>query len=176
MRSVSVGLLETAGPDVETAIKSEKWDVVVLQGAHVSSSHKYRYSQAKGIALANLALGRKARVLLCAEWPRRGWDETQYQLGVYREIQADAKGSVIVPICEIWDASRAKLSGIDLWQGDGNHANLKGSFLSACAIYRYLTGDLNDCPNWRLAGVSQKESETFHSMAIHILKSHTVTK
>ncbi len=48
VRSVSVGLLETAGPDVETAIKSEKWDVVILQGAQVSSSHKYRYSQAKG--------------------------------------------------------------------------------------------------------------------------------
>jgi hypothetical protein len=98
VRSVSVGLLETAGQDVEMAIRSEKWDVVVLQGAQVSSSHKDRYSQAKAISLANLALSRKSRVLLCAEWPRRGWDETQYQLGVYREIQAGAKGSVIVPI------------------------------------------------------------------------------
>ncbi len=176
VRSVSVGLLETGGPDVETAIRSEKWDVVVLQGAQVSSSHKYRYSQAKAISFANLALSRKAKVLLCAEWPRRGWDESQYQLGVYREIQAGAKGSIIVPICEVWDASRAKLGGIDLWQADGNHANVKGSFLSACAIYRYLTGDLNDRPNWRPSGVSQKESDIFHSMAIHILMSPTVTK
>ncbi len=176
VRSVSVGLLETAGPDVETAIKSEKWDVVILQGAQVSSSHKYRYSQAKAIGFANLAISRKAKVLLCAEWPRRGWDETQYQLGVYREIQVGAKGSIIVPICEVWDASQAKLGGIDLWQGDGNHANLKGSFLSACAIYRYLTEDLNARPNWRPSGVSQKETETFHSMAIQILKSHTVAK
>lgn len=172
VRSISVGLLESSGPEAENSIRSENWDVVVLQGAQVSSSHKYRYSQAKGIALANLALSRRSRVLLCAEWPRRGWDESQYQLGVYREIQAGAKGAVIVPICEVWDLSRAKLGGIDLWQGDGNHANSKGSFLSACAIYRYLTESLESWPSWRPSEVTPKEAETFHAASVHIYKSH----
>jgi hypothetical protein len=173
IRSIPVGLLETAGPDTEAAIKSENWDVVILQGAQVSSSHQYRYSQAKAIGFANLAMSRKAKVLLCAEWPRRGWDESQYQLGVYREIQVAAKSSVIVPICEVWDASRAKLGGMDLWAADGNHANVKGSFLSACTIYRYLTEDLEGNPTWRPNGVSPTEANTFHTFAIHILKSHS---
>lgn len=176
VKSVSVSLLENAGPDVDQAIRSENWDFVVLQGAQVSSSHKYRYSQAHAIALANLALSWKSKVLLCAEWPRRGWDETQYQLGVYREIQAAAKGSVIVPICQVWDASRAKLGGIDLWNADGNHANLKGSFLSACTIYRYLTGELTKNPTWIPPGVNQQEAETFHASAIQILKSQPAMK
>ena len=150
--------------------------MVVLQGALVSSSHKYRYAQTKAIGFANLALSRKARVLLCAEWPRRGWDESEYQLGVYREIQAAAKGSVIIPICEVWDASRAKLGGIDLWQADRNHANFKGSFLSACTIYRYLTEDQESKPSWTPSGVLPNEASTFHVCAIRSLKSHLVVK
>ena len=176
VQSFSVSLLEAGGPDVESAIRSDNWDVVVLQGAQVSSSHKYRYKQDRAIAFARLAIGRKAKVLLCAEWPRRGWDESQYQLGVYKEIQAAARPSVIVPICEVWDASRSKLAGIDLWAGDGNHANVKGSFLSACTIYRYLTENLNGNPSWRPAGVLLNEASVFHSMAIHILQSHSAPK
>ena len=169
---VSVSLLEDAGSTVEPAILSDKWDAVVLQGAKVSSSHQYRYKQDKAIGFANLALKGKAKVFLCAEWPRRGWDESQYQLGVYREIQNAAKGSIIIPICEVWDDARSKLGGIDLWAEDGNHANAKGSFLSACTIYRYLTGDLTSKPTWRPNSVTQKETDTFHASAILNLKSH----
>ncbi len=176
VKSVSVSLLENSGPEVDQAIRSDNWDVVVLQGALVSSSHKYRYAQTKAISFANLALSRKARVLLCTEWPRRGWDESEYQLGVYREIQAATKGSVIIPICEVWDASRAKLGGIDLWQADGNHANFKGSFLSACTIYRYLTEDLVAKPGWTPSGVLPSEASTFHECAVRSLKSQSVVK
>ena len=176
VKTISVSLLENAGPDVEMAIKSESWDAVVLQGALVSSSHKYNYRQDRAIAFANLALSRNAKVFLCAEWPRRGWDESEYQLGVYKVIQASAKGSKIIPICEVWDASRVKLNGIDLWANDGNHANIKGSFLSACTIYRYLTGELDNNPTWQPSGVSSKEAQIFHQVAIHILKSHRATK
>lgn len=168
VRFAPVTLIEDSGTSVEEAIRSENWDVVVMQGAKVSSSHKYRYNHDESIRVANIALSRKARVLLCAEWPRRGWDESDYQIGVYREIQTAAKGSVIVPICKVWDASRAKLGGIDLWAGDGNHANLKGSFLSACTIYRYLTEDPTSMPSWIPNGVSTKEAEVFHRSAIQI--------
>lgn len=165
---LTVSLLEDGGPNVEQAIRATKWDAVVLQGAKVSSSHKYRYRQDRAVAMANLALSKKAKVFLCAEWPRRGWDESEYQLGVYREIQSAAKGSVIIPICKVWDSSRAKLGGIDLWNVDGNHANLKGSFLSAATIYRYLTENPAGNPTWRPSGVSQKEADVFHQSAIQI--------
>lgn len=176
IQTVSVSLLEQAGPEVERAIRAENWDAVVLQGAYVSSSHKYRYKQDKAIAFANLALSRKSKVLLCAEWPRRGWDESENQLGVYREIQAAAKGATIVPICEVWDASRASLGGTDLWAADGNHANIKGSFLSACAIYRYLTEDIKASPIWKPNAVLPNEASTFHTFSIHILQSHSSGK
>jgi hypothetical protein len=165
---VSVSLLEDSGPNVEQAIRSTKWDAVVLQGAKVSSSHKYRYRQDRAISLANLALSGKAKVFLCAEWPRRGWDETEYQLGVYRDIQVSAKGATIIPICKIWDSARIKLGGIDLWLADGNHANLKGSFLSAVAIYRFLTENPAGNPSWRPNSVSLKEADIFHQSSLQI--------
>lgn len=169
IRYVGVSLLEAAGPEVEQAIRSQHWDAVVLQGAQVSSSHKYRYKQDKAIRLSKLAVSVKARVLLCAEWPRRGWDESDYQLGVYREIQKAASGSEIVPICKVWDASRKQLNGIDMWQGDGNHATLEGSFLSACTIYRFLVRDAKDMPSWQPDGVSARDAKVFHSHAKQIL-------
>lgn len=172
IQTMSVGFLESVGPGVENSIKSGQWDAVVLQGAMVSSSHKYRYKQDRAISTANLALSHKARVLLCAEWPRRGWDESDYQLGVYREIAGAARGSVIVPICKVWDDSRSKLGGTDLWSSDGNHANLKGSFLSACTIYRYLTEGSAGMPTWRPSGVSEKEAQVFHLSAASIFKKH----
>jgi len=164
----AVSLIEDSASVVDQAIRSENWDVVVLQGAKVSSSHKYRYRQDQAIALVKLAISRKAKVYLCAEWPRRGWDETEYQLGVYREIQTAAKGSIIIPICKIWDLSRAKLGGSDLWAGDGNHANFKGSFLSACVIYRYLTEDSASIPTYVPNGVTAQEAGVFHRSAIQI--------
>src|SRR5690349_1820317 len=65
-------------PDVVRNVQSGHWDVVVIQAAMVSSSHRYDYPQDLAIQIASQAKGAGARVLLFSEWPRRGWDETVY--------------------------------------------------------------------------------------------------
>ena len=120
-----------ANPDY---LSKTKWDVVVLQGAGMSSSHKYVYSQEGGIGLAKLAIKRGARALLYAEWPRRDWPETPYILSVYNKIAFAAKGAEIVPVPQAWDVARKGRPNLDMWQPDGNHAQLPGSYLAACVI------------------------------------------
>lgn len=121
-------------------VKTGKWDVVVLQAAKLSSSHRHNYSHSGAINLAKLALQNKSKVFLFAEWPRRGWDESRYILGEYGEIAAAAKGVRIMPIPQTWDRVRKKKPALNLWQPDGNHASLIGSFLAACVIAREIGG------------------------------------
>jgi len=138
---------------VRKAIVDPKWDVVVLQAAKASSSHKYRYNNDGAAALARMALHAKSRALFFVEWPRRGWDESDFQMGVYRPIQSASPGSELVPVCYAWDALLKRWPDAELWADDGNHASPLGTFLAANVFYYYLAGD-NRQPAWILPGVS----------------------
>ncbi|MBS1723695.1 MAG: hypothetical protein JSS66_12160 [Armatimonadetes bacterium] len=121
-------------------IQNGHWDIVVLQGAQVSSSHKYKYPQDGAVTLAKASLKAGARVLLYVEWPRRGWDESEFTLDVYREIRAEAKGSEVVPVCNAWNMLLGRDKDWDLWAGDGNHTNLPGSYLASCVLATWIDG------------------------------------
>lgn len=126
-------------PAVTGSIDMDKWTHVVLQGAMISSSHKYEYSQEPGIALAARAKKAGAKVLLFAEWPRKGWDESDYIYKHYAIIQKAAGGDIL-PVCYAWDAAMKAKPGLDMWASDGNHSNDTGAFLAACTIAYWIAG------------------------------------
>lgn len=134
------------GGEVDTEVASGKYDVVVLQAAMVSSSLSRDYDQTRGIAMAKAAKAKKARVLLYVEWPRRGIDETNYTMNVYRGI-AKAADSEIVPVCYAWNSVLAKAPAAPLWAPDGNHAQVPGSFLAAACVYFHIAG-VDRTPTW----------------------------
>ena len=68
----------TANRNLVAQLTRGTWNVVVLQGASVSMSHKYTYPQDGGIALAKAAIRGGAKCLLYSEWSRRGENETEY--------------------------------------------------------------------------------------------------
>lgn len=117
-----------------------KWTDVVLQGAKLSSSHKYEYPNEGTIQLAKHALGAGSRVHFFVEWPRKGWNESDFQWSHYRKFASKAGGGDLIPICWAWDAAIEARRGLDLWSGDGNHAALPGSYLAACVIAYWLEG------------------------------------
>ena len=132
---ISCGLLQDIGQNaqVHNAIKTGKFDVVVLQGAGLSQSHKYVYPTDGAITLAKLAKEYEARVLLFAEWSRAGIDETPYTLGVYGAI-AKAARAEIVPVCKAFDQARKKDPSLALLSSDGIHANQVGAYLASCTL------------------------------------------
>ncbi len=137
-----VGDLASLGgsSQAKSEIADGSYDYLVLQGAPMSSSHKFTYSQAGPIALAKAGLAAGMRVLLFAEWPRRGWKETGFILDIYGKTWQAANGSEILPIPQTWDRVLAKRPSLELWQPDGNHAALPGSFLAACVIADRIAG------------------------------------
>lgn len=134
-------------PNIARRIHDGHWDFVVLQGARVSMSHKVNYSQEGPISLARMAKAAGARPLLYVEWPRRGWDESDYQMSIYRKTSTATKAE-LVPICYVWDAFRKHHPKTVMWMSDGNHAALPGSFLAACTFYWYMCGKHPGHPNW----------------------------
>ncbi|HLO97359.1 MAG TPA: hypothetical protein VK171_02085 [Fimbriimonas sp.] len=137
-------------------LKAGKYDAVVLQGAMLSSSHKYKYSQAGAIELANLAKSLGTKPFLFAEWSRRGWKETEYILGIYGEISKET-GATIIPVCKSFDRHLAQHPNAAMWAPDGNHASEQGSYLAALTIYRKLGG--REAPAWKPQKLSQADAD-----------------
>jgi len=101
--------------------------------------------------MAKAARARKARVLLYVEWPRRGIDETEFTMNVYRGI-AKVADVEIVPVAYAWNEVLRKLPTAPLYSSDGNHATPAGSFVAAAATYLKIAGpDRN--PTYRPGGI-----------------------
>lgn len=128
---------------MKASIKNDKWDIVVLQAAFVSSSHTRKYSQEGGINIANLAREAGARTMLFVEWPRRGWNESNQQMAVYKDI-AKATKAELIPICYAFDNALKVNKNLQLWASDGNHSNRDGAYLASCTIYHWITGGKSD--------------------------------
>ncbi len=148
---------------VLNTIKNGKWNYVIFQGAKLSSSHQYNYSQDGAIAMAKLAIASGAKAMLYAEWPRRGWNETNYILGVYNKIAA-ASGASIIPVCRSWDIALAKYPKVNLWMSDGNHANALGGYLASASLYLWLAGD-KATPRYVPAGVNGTSASQLFAIA-----------
>ena len=140
-RNHFVGHLEDIAPGtiIDGDVASGQYDVLVLQGAMVSSSMKHTYSQDRGIAMAQAAKRLGKRVILYVEWPRRRIDETEYTMNVYRGI-AKVTGAELLPVCYVWNKVHDRLPSVELWQPDGNHATNSGSLIAAYALYFKLAG------------------------------------
>lgn len=131
--------------EVKKLIQTGKFSDVILQGASLSSSHKYTYSQDGAVALAKLAKTAKSKVWYFAEWPRKGWKETGYILKIYQSI-ADKGGGKVIPIGRVWDGILRHNPKMDLWSADGNHASTLGSYTAALTIAAALTPEAK--PTW----------------------------
>lgn len=140
------------------------WSAVVLQGAGLSSSHKYKCSQEGAIGFAKLALKAKAETFLFAEWSRRGWKETDYILGIYSITAKAAPGAKIIPVPQAFDAALKAKPGLDLWAGDGNHSNQAGAYLAACMIAKSLAG-LPLKASWNPVGLDPKLAAELRAIA-----------
>jgi len=165
---IAVGMLNASGKPVFDRIRQVKWDYIVLQGAEISSSHKYTYSQDVGISVARAGVRSGASVLLYAEWPRRGWDETEYINNVYRGI-AKASGAKVVSVGVPWDKVLNLNLGQELWAADGNHASLHGSYIAARTLSRAI--DPQGIPTWRPNAVNARFAKALNDVLPPVKKS-----
>ncbi|MDX6769538.1 MAG: ATP-binding cassette domain-containing protein [Elusimicrobiota bacterium] len=128
------------------AIRAGRWDFVVLQeegslaarGAPESADHARRFDAAIRAA--------GARTALLMTWARRERPESQAALSAFYRGLAAALDARLAPVGEAWAAAREEKPELELHAADGAHAGPLGAFLSACVLYRTLTGEAPRAP------------------------------
>ncbi len=160
-RDVEVGMSAVGGAtladhvasaDTRAALGAQPWDVVVLQEQSetpASDATRIAVFEPAVRSLATTVTSRGATPLLLATWAHRDGSPAQ-GLTDYRAMQdridaaylgiARALGVGVAPVGTAWAAVRASDPGIELWQADGSHPSVAGTYLAACVFYAAIFG------------------------------------
>ena len=136
-----------ASPDTLKLLRQEKWDYVGLQEQSQIPASASARSQGMYPAVRRLVAqirGVGAKPLLFLTWGHRdGWPEAglwgyaamQSQLTAgYLEI-ANELQIPVAPVGEAWRRAQAFSPPVGLWQGDGSHPTVQGTYLASCVFY-----------------------------------------
>lgn len=145
-------------PLVRSALRSRRWDCVVVQ------EHSM-WAADEGLAEQTYAAAKAWRDVLAASAGTlalfKGWaykpggpmyldpgvaavvgDHARMQAAIDERspILARLLGAELVPVGDYWERARIEAPAIDLYDPDGLHPSLAGSYLTAQLFYRFLTG------------------------------------
>ena len=131
-------------------IKSSKWNYVVLQEqSQMPASKQAREMQMYPAARTLVTEIRKtgAEPIFFETWAHsNGWPENN--MPVYGTMQANINEGYLAiaqelnvkvsPVGLAWFAAVKQKSPIKLWQDDGSHPSVAGTYLAACVFYKTL--------------------------------------
>lgn len=159
---------------VQKLLQDVKWDLVVLQ----DQSSMPNYSKAER-DLETLPFARNldkairesgARTVLFMTWgyqPDFAAMQVRSRLA-YQDL-ASALGAELVPVGTAWERAIAKRRDLALWSGDGNHADMRGSYLAACAFFAAFYGK-SPVGNSFTAGLNVEEAAFLQEAATGVVK------
>ena len=140
-----------ASPEVEAAIAGTPWTAVVLQEQSqvpaVPAALDGQMAPAAASLVAAIRAGGARPYLLETwahrdGWPGQGMDRAAMQAAInaaYWEVAA-RNAAIVVPAAEAWNQALAAAPGVALWQVDGSHPTVAGTYLAACVLYATITG------------------------------------
>ena len=133
-------------------IQSQSWDYVVLQEQSTLPLNelKRRGRMIPAIRyLDEVIQERGAKTLLFMTWGRRdgfasmgfrNFGHMQEELDIAYKEAARSVGISVVPVGNAWLEARRQKPYYPLWEDDGSHPSIFGTYLSACVFYNVLTG------------------------------------
>jgi hypothetical protein len=174
-----------ASPATATAIGERRWNAVVLQEQSQSPALEgLRQASMYPAARTLVALVRGARerplfYLTPAHrdgWPEQGLpDYASMQSAVDFGYLAIARELAVpvVPAGAAWAAAVGSGEGARLWQPDGSHPTLTGTYLTACVFYAALFGGSARGLPYR-AGLPAGEASRLQAIATSTVRSQAV--
>ncbi len=123
-------------------IKSEQWTHIILQAQKVSSSQSRLYPTSAAESWVELVKTElSATPIMFPEHPQKGRIfEARYIHDIHLGI-AERSPACVAPVGLAWDLAFKLYPNLILHQDDGNHANIKGRFLSALVFYQTISGE-----------------------------------
>jgi hypothetical protein len=127
--------------EARRALDSARYDVVVLQEQStlpVKNAARMR----ENVALFDAAIrAAGARTALYMTWARRAEPQNQRVIADAYTAIGEELGALVAPVGLAWGRFVAGHASPDLYDRDGSHPSLAGSFLAACVLYATLFGD-----------------------------------
>jgi len=125
--------------DAVAEIQTGNWDLVVLQERTATPVEDpelfYQY-----VAMFDSVITLYgAETILFHSWPYRGTFDTMIEEQteafdfISNELEID-----VVNVARAWDLCRDEHQEIELFNDDGNHPNVYGTYLASCSFYSYL--------------------------------------
>jgi hypothetical protein len=139
-----------ASTETKKIIETGTWDYVVLQEQSIIPSvreRRNREMEPSARILVNAITAVNAQPIIFVTWGRRdglpeaGFDsffemQEQLQLG-YTEI-AQSLDVALAPVGKTWQLGLLEDANIPLWDTDGSHPSVEGSYLSACVFFAVI--------------------------------------
>jgi hypothetical protein len=148
-------LREHAAEGVVNRVLSESgWNALVLQEQQQyparGQAQREQEMNAPARIMSMNAQATGARTIVQMVWARRDGDVTNVAGDTFaamhersvigqREL-AQALGAELAPSAIAWKRAMAARPELTLWQPDGSHPSLAGSYLAACVLYKALYG------------------------------------
>ncbi|MBC8192145.1 MAG: hypothetical protein ISR87_08150 [Candidatus Marinimicrobia bacterium] len=132
----------TGGLKTKEIIKKEKFDIVILQGQSMAPmSHPDSFIVYRKL-FCDYVKENGAEPFIFSSWaPQKLYNYQEELTSAYstlsREINTD-----VLPIGPAWNLAHKLKPRIELFNSDGRHPSVLGTFLTACVITKTLTGEL----------------------------------
>ena len=135
-----------ASPDSTAAIRGSGWQFVVVQEqSQVPSLESARQSQMYPAtrSLVNIIRTAGATPILFQTWAHRdGWADYGLDYGAMQAAIDEGYATIgrelrvaVAPAGQAWQATLRQDPMIALWQEDGSHPSMAGTYLAACVLY-----------------------------------------
>lgn len=141
-------------PAVFTAIRSKKWDYIVIQDNQAAFSNQVgSFPPVANVIVGHTRLRDSAlasnpctKIILFAGWCfKNGWQqsppifntgsEMNERVYVNYKVLNNQINGIVSPIGIAWNRIIKKLPAVDLWAADEAHPSYAGSYLTAATIY-----------------------------------------
>jgi hypothetical protein len=169
-----------ASPETEKALSSARWNVVVLQEqSEIPSIERFRQAEMYPAVrrLVRMTRDAGAQPMLYLTWAHQdGWPQdgligyTSMQsaiddgyLVIARELHA-----TVAPVGYAWAKVLKTGASSGLWQSDGSHPTVKGTYLAACVFYATVFRESPNGLGYR-AGLPKHEASELQAIATNVV-------
>jgi hypothetical protein len=121
-------------------INQNQFDIIILQDHSLQAINKPDSLLYYGKLFGDLIKKRGAKIYLYLTWARENDLAKQQKINVEYERLAKEINATIIPVGPIWEKVIKDRPDLKLFDDDGSHPSLKGTYLAACMFYKTISG------------------------------------
>lgn len=127
-----------AGLNTKPMIKADSFDFVVVQDQSLTPILNPKQTRYFGKKISNLVKQQGGEMIIFQSWSRKNNPNSQMQLDrTFQQLSKEAE-SAIAPIAKAWHLAIKTYPELELYDADGSHPSIVGSYLTAMIIFKTL--------------------------------------